>query len=501
MKSLLFISMISLASLCHSMNPFVTLLKRDPQFHQLARQIVETEVPGLGRPFKPEVSIKITGRDFHFSKIIKGEGRQQYKLAVMYAKNQTDLLMPRLLWKSRSCGGWRVAPEAITPSFGTIGRPHFSKGRGLHYTQETKLVEEIVLKLEEMENDPNYGLMLDGDSRNSLERRLCDFFDRLAPRGQGHKIASQTYSYEDEIDLYKMKSTELDVFTYYRAGRFRHSLATEQPEDIYNYFANLRYPKDFVPDFSQRPLRTYKFMHPMLGSINVEVYSASLEKKEIEWHMAYDSSGRVWVDRINFKNGQINSYGVYSEVIDTGLLTNKPIDHKKHARCIKNIKSLPKKDRIKQFRHDDEYFDLTPLLDFLMPIKEFRHAKNILRKPSLFSATDDGNFEEVRELLTQGADPYEKTECGETPLMIASELGNQDMILALAHFDLEIQDNKGQTAIFHAVKHNQLACTKLLLDLTANINTKTKDGKTILSFWLAAQPKMLKLLKENGASE
>lgn len=69
---------------------------------------------------------------------------------------------------------------------------------------------------------------------------------------------------------------------------------------------------------------------------------------------------------------------------------------------------------------------------------------------------------------------------GQTPLMLAADHGNGDLVRILIEkrVDLDAQDALGRTALHAAVKANSVTCFALLLGTGANSALKTFDGKT-----------------------
>lgn len=141
--------------------------------------------------------------------------------------------------------------------------------------------------------------------------------------------------------------------------------------DFKNFDFSSPVVKQFIPDFSRTPYKSGHFKHTLLGDVNTASYIAKLHDKRIEWVMAYDHQGRVWIDRISFLGIPINSYGISPLVIDSGALTNKPIEYQEYASALKPGEYLA---------FDEEYSDITPLLDNLLPIQLFRRARGIARK-------------------------------------------------------------------------------------------------------------------------
>ncbi|MFZ9596607.1 MAG: hypothetical protein ACO3A2_11090 [Bdellovibrionia bacterium] len=86
--------------------------------------------------------------------------------------------------------------------------------------------------------------------------------------------------------------------------------------------------------------------------------------------MAKDPHGRVWIDRIRWAKSEVNSYGTDKWIIDSGFLTNKPLEYQKQATALaheteKNI-----------FAEQRDYVDITPLLHKLLPIQKFIEAES-----------------------------------------------------------------------------------------------------------------------------
>ena len=120
--------------------------------------------------------------------------------------------------------------------------------------------------------------------------------------------------------------------------------------------------------------------HTLLGEVKVETYTGKLNGKEVNWQIAYDKEGRVWADAINFKDGKISSYGTQTEVIDSGCLTNKPIEYSSQADKIP--KGMKKAGFVKTENGTNYYDDITPLLDQMEFVQAFRKARGVYRTGS-----------------------------------------------------------------------------------------------------------------------
>ncbi|MBF0361315.1 MAG: hypothetical protein HQK49_09900 [Oligoflexia bacterium] len=80
---------------------------------------------------------------------------------------------------------------------------------------------------------------------------------------------------------------------------------------------------------------------------------------------------RVWIDQINFKDCNVNTFGMCKELIDSGVLTNKPLEYEMQSK-----KLINGKERIKTAHGtgNTHYYDITPVLSNLFPIKNFIKA-------------------------------------------------------------------------------------------------------------------------------
>lgn len=301
--------------------------------------------------FLPTGALYIDGQEFLVGKVIKTYERDE---AVMFYKDPiSKRLIPRALYKSKSDGGWRSCPG--------IRDNLYIKGNGIHYTQETKPHESIIRYLEESETKGH-----SVEYKNKGETVITKYFtiNRIEPK-------PQWYTFDDEVKQYDDRS-DLSQFQQYPPGYYRKKDIGNETS-LSNKFRAFDFStpamRQFIPDFSQPPFKTDHFKHTLLGNVNTASYTARLHGRPIQWVMAYDRQGRVWIDRISFLDTTVNSYGVAPEVINSGALTNKPIEY----RTITD--GLRVGDEYRNFNAD--YVDITPLLDNLLPIQQFRRARGI----------------------------------------------------------------------------------------------------------------------------
>lgn len=331
--------------------------------HSLTKKIIGTSLASLADPFVPTNSLIIDGRLYYFTNILKGDGSDR-DMVIMFSLYGT-FYVPRFFYKSLSNGGWRACPRIEV----VREQAFFSKGLRVHYTQETKPVEEILLHLEWAQEKS----LVSHISRQQY-RAIENLFDREFFNEE--TLEPAVFSYENELAIYDA-GFELTPLHKYQPGQGFKSLEETKAKDIYEYFRSLKYPAGFLPNFRALS-REYRFTHTLLGETKVKVFSAKLNGKDIEWHMAHDQAGRVWIDRINFKKQRINSYGIYDLVINSGLLTNKPLEYGLQLDEFLS-EDLIDEEPISPFEEDPDIFDLSPLLDTLSPIKQFREAQGLSR--------------------------------------------------------------------------------------------------------------------------
>lgn len=317
--------------------------------------------------FRPIASVDSGGRTFYLSSILDGkeDAADNRFTAIMYTKIRTtdgqEEIVARLLYKSRSHGGWRSCPYIDDSSH---NKP-LSKGVGIHYTQETKVAKEIADLLDCLEMAARVVRSASWELDLELEFGLS----YVNLRGQN--------SYESEI--IEVKDPLLEELKKCRPGEcFKYSkiLLSAQKNSYAEFMQSFDFSSDemkkFFPKFDVDPVYSYTTNHALLhGPIIVEVYKGFLSEREVEWHFASDEQGRVWIDRINFSATEVNSYGVYKEVIDSGFLTNKPLEYAVQTRALVAGEYAS---------FDDMYIDITPLLDHLQVIGDYRMARGIARK-------------------------------------------------------------------------------------------------------------------------
>ena len=96
----------------------------------------------------------------------------------------------------------------------------------------------------------------------------------------------------------------------------------------------------------------------------------------------------------------------------------------------------------------------------------------------LLEAAENGNVDEVRDLLAAGANVNTINEYSVTPLMLAARGGVREVeILIDAGARLDEKDNNGSTALFHAAAWGNAAAVNLLLEAEADVNARNRYGE------------------------
>ena len=100
----------------------------------------------------------------------------------------------------------------------------------------------------------------------------------------------------------------------------------------------------------------------------------------------------------------------------------------------------------------------------------------------LFDAAKSGTAEQVKLLLTFGADPNAATTNGLTALHQAAARGNLDMVKELVQAGAEVNaiTKDGRTPIFYAAERGKASTVSFLLDKKAEINLADEKGVTPL---------------------
>ncbi len=387
-------------------------IKKDPSQPQLTKDLLKD------KRFMPQGAVEIGGQKFYMSRVIQtkvldrtGKYVDGYPQVLMFVKDEeTGKFMSRILYKSNSDGGWRVCPGKRTDG-------GYSKGEGAavdHYTQTTKPHEDIIKYLDENQNNiveyrgdlirEKFDARITKKAFNDKIRRfddrvddrgaLDDFREYEAGKAFGVRAGDVFYKGKGKVEykikkVFKGNETKNHPNPDYRGQKIfviegKKGLKEVPESKAGEYFKDTKFPRmqevqsdfrkldsvfndldGFVPDFSKGPIKEpIELDHTLLGKITVETYRGKLNGRSIEWNIAYDKDKRVWIDSIRPADGKVNSYGLPEEIIDSGLLTNKPLEYHTQAAALREGSQ-------KAF-FNERYADITPMLSNLLPIREFK---------------------------------------------------------------------------------------------------------------------------------
>lgn len=131
------------------------------------------------------------------------------------------------------------------------------------------------------------------------------------------------------------------------------------------------------------------------------------------------------------------------------------------------------------------------------------NIKNKDGKNMIMIACEKGNEEMFNLLIENNADINEKSSWGASALIYASEKGNINIMQYLIDNGIDVNgkaDDNGDTPLLWAVTgENPYESSKLLIENGADINATNDSGVAPATILAASTPKVVKLLKDNGA--
>lgn len=118
----------------------------------------------------------------------------------------------------------------------------------------------------------------------------------------------------------------------------------------------------------------------------------------------------------------------------------------------------------------------------------------------LWKAIRAGEIEQALRQIAEGADCYTESDCGETPLELASARGYLPVVKALLAVGVPPNHGASFSPLDAAVMAGQLEVIRILLDAGADANERDKDGSSPLaSAAYAGGLSMVRLLVGAGA--
>lgn len=146
---------------------------------------------------------------------------------------------------------------------------------------------------------------------------------------------------------------------------------------------------------------------------------------------------------------------------------------------------------------------LQKIIDLLRQQLQQAASSSSMPNSSLYGAIESGNMNELERLLRQpGIDVNERDSKGNTPLILAAETGNIEMVrLLLAHkAEINGKNNAGWGALMRAGQLNHLGLVSLLLEAGASIvfAKQTDSAHGSHQDWMYhCSPEVLALLKHH----
>jgi len=123
----------------------------------------------------------------------------------------------------------------------------------------------------------------------------------------------------------------------------------------------------------------------------------------------------------------------------------------------------------------------------------------------IFNVVGSGDLETLKKLISEGVDVEIKEECGDTPLIFASEYGLFEVVKYLieeGNADVEAKNNHEENPLIMASIGGHLEIVKYLIE-ECNVNVEVKDDCGYTPLMLASRNDHLEIVKyliENGAN-
>jgi len=155
------------------------------------------------------------------------------------------------------------------------------------------------------------------------------------------------------------------------------------------------------------------------------------------------------------------------------------LGHKKTKYCNKFIKKF--NDIVVETKENFTLLEKVLIHDFFSFVLERFRKSDVLIK-----ACAKGNEKAIRWLFTMEIDPCVKDDKGMTALMHAVKVPELVTIVSYlidndnAHNTLNMTDNNGETALFHSVEN--LSAFRILVDSNINVNHLNNDNDSILTY-------------------
>ncbi len=304
----------------------------------------------------PNSIIGIGDKVFGISAPVKNSGQERALLYVLEGEDANEKLNVRLLYRSNSGGDWRVA-------LGVNRDEIYIKGGGRHYTQETKLHPSILSELNsqsaatEIEDQVNDALT--EIFKVPLEQSRQEFINEVEEHHALEGVTSLRAGYlgkEDGLDSTKLRRQ------------------TEQINEVLLQDFENEHPQ-FTPDLSvEGIISVSRKQHSLLGECMFTKFKATINGREAYWEFGESRDGEtVWVDKIGYSDTPVSSYGTDSEIIDSGVITSKPIEY------ISQCDAIPTSLRNDINDKGGDYQNIGKFLELLEPIRRYKELRKASR--------------------------------------------------------------------------------------------------------------------------
>ncbi len=130
------------------------------------------------------------------------------------------------------------------------------------------------------------------------------------------------------------------------------------------------------------------------------------------------------------------------------------------------------------------------------------YAPELSIMSTLARAVQNGDTEQVMQLLAANEDVNLKEEDGRTPIFFAVQNGDIEIVKALLLHgaDVNVRSEDGETPLMQIYEDSTVEMVQLLIDAGAKVNRTTKEGSTALMRAAASAPaKVVKVLLDAGA--
>lgn len=327
------------------------------------------------------------GNEFYFAEPQLSNENNLISFLFCYSQNE-EVFYPIFAHRSKSDGGWRFSP-------GSEGGGFYSKGKGIiknfSYVASTRPapVLEDILNSKYRFADKKFDI--------SLQNNLLDILFRFHSNNilqNPSKIGIVTHFKPDpyvlrftdytcsvyactKVPYHVLKPGNI-AFEFFRESTLMAQLLVsgfgKMPQSIEEAIEIQVADFDihFVPDFSRNPIEIGNSYHSIFGAFRFEKFESTLSSRKIVWTMGYDLQGRVWIDSIVFSDSKISKVGIQEETINASLYNLKPIEYTKY---------LSSELQKKMIKISSDYSDITPIIDLIPAVQQFREARRIYRRP------------------------------------------------------------------------------------------------------------------------